>query len=145
MTARTLPPMCPSPIALTARFVGPALIIKDVKIMDYTEEIPISSFKRINIQFPGDVYFLALLEWANGKVPGSYFGSEIFNDFRRMADNWAASDPGQLSKGFTGMFAIRFIFRGTSSYLGRRSISNRWICCFIFSVGWFFFKSRLFI
>ena len=36
------------------------------------------------------------LEWANGKVPGSYFGSEIFNDFRRMVDNWAASDPGQL-------------------------------------------------
>ncbi|WP_022666640.1 AAA family ATPase [Desulfospira joergensenii] len=36
------------------------------------------------------------LEWADGKVPGSYFGSEIFNDFRRIVDNWAASDPGQL-------------------------------------------------
>jgi predicted ATPase len=36
------------------------------------------------------------LEWADGKVPGSYFGSEIFNDFRRILDNWAASDPGQL-------------------------------------------------
>lgn len=36
------------------------------------------------------------LKWANGKVPGSYFGSEIFNDFRRTVDNWAASDPGQL-------------------------------------------------
>jgi predicted ATPase len=36
------------------------------------------------------------LEWANGKVPGSYFGSEIFNDFRRIVDNWAASDPAQL-------------------------------------------------
>ena len=36
------------------------------------------------------------LKWANGKVPGSYFGSEIFNDFRNIVDNWAASDPGQL-------------------------------------------------
>jgi predicted ATPase len=36
------------------------------------------------------------IEWANGKVPGSYFGSEIFNDFRRSLDNWAASDPGQF-------------------------------------------------
>jgi predicted ATPase len=35
-------------------------------------------------------------EWTNGKVPGSYFGSEIFYDFRRILDNWAASDPGQL-------------------------------------------------
>jgi len=36
------------------------------------------------------------LTWANGKVPGSYFGSEIFNDFRRIVDSWAAADPGQL-------------------------------------------------
>lgn len=36
------------------------------------------------------------LEWTDGKVPGSYFGSEIFNDFRRIVDAWAASDPGQL-------------------------------------------------
>ncbi len=36
------------------------------------------------------------VEWRNGMVPGSYFGSEIFNDFRRIVDNWAASDPGQL-------------------------------------------------
>jgi len=36
------------------------------------------------------------VEWADEKVPGSYFGSEIFNDFRRILDSWAASDPGQL-------------------------------------------------
>lgn len=34
---------------------------------------------------------------ANGKVPGSYFGSEVFNDFRKIVDGWAASDPGQLN------------------------------------------------
>jgi predicted ATPase len=36
------------------------------------------------------------LKWANGRVPGSYFGSEIFNDFRNVVDSWAASDPAQL-------------------------------------------------
>jgi predicted ATPase len=36
------------------------------------------------------------LAWANGTVPGSYFGSDIFNDFRQIVDRWAASDPGQL-------------------------------------------------
>lgn len=36
------------------------------------------------------------LEWTGDKVPGSYFGSEIYNDFRKIVDNWAASDPGQL-------------------------------------------------
>ena len=36
------------------------------------------------------------VNWANGSVPGSYFGSEIFGDFRKILDGWAASDPGQL-------------------------------------------------
>jgi predicted ATPase len=36
------------------------------------------------------------VKWVNGKVPGSYFGSEIFNDFREIVDDWAASDPQQL-------------------------------------------------
>ncbi|NLS94078.1 MAG: AAA family ATPase [Planctomycetaceae bacterium] len=37
-----------------------------------------------------------ILEWANGWTPGSYFGSETFNDFRNVVDSWAAADPGQL-------------------------------------------------
>ena len=36
------------------------------------------------------------LEWANGRVPGAYFGSETFNDFATILDEWAAADPGQL-------------------------------------------------
>jgi predicted ATPase len=36
------------------------------------------------------------LEWSNGRVPGSYFGSEIFKDFTQTLDEWAVSDPGQL-------------------------------------------------
>ena len=42
------------------------------------------------------LYKYITVERANGKVPGSYFGSEIFNDFRNIVDSWAASDPGQL-------------------------------------------------
>jgi predicted ATPase len=34
--------------------------------------------------------------WSDGKVPGSYFGSEIFTHFIEVLDAWAASDPGQL-------------------------------------------------
>ena len=40
-------------------------------------------------------YYLAL-EWADGKVPGAYFGSESFNDFANTLEGWAAADPGQL-------------------------------------------------
>lgn len=36
------------------------------------------------------------LEWANGTVPGSYFGSERFKDFANTVEAWAAADPGQL-------------------------------------------------
>ena len=43
------------------------------------------------------LYRYISLKWSNGRVPGSYFGSEIFNDFRKAVDGWAASDPGQLN------------------------------------------------
>ena len=36
------------------------------------------------------------LEWSDDRVPGSFFGSSVFNDFARMLDEWAAADPGQL-------------------------------------------------
>ncbi len=36
------------------------------------------------------------LEWSNGKVPGSFFGSEIFKDFASILDEWAVSDPRHL-------------------------------------------------
>ena len=36
------------------------------------------------------------LEWVNGRLPGSYFGSEVFKDFTLTLDDWAVSDPGQL-------------------------------------------------
>jgi predicted ATPase len=36
------------------------------------------------------------LEWADGKVPGSFFGSDTFKYFTQVLDEWAVSDPGQL-------------------------------------------------
>jgi len=42
------------------------------------------------------LYKYISVEWTDGKVPGSFFGSEIFNDFRKTLDGWARSDPGQL-------------------------------------------------
>lgn len=36
------------------------------------------------------------VQWANGRVPGSYFGSDTFNDFAVILDEWAHDDPGQL-------------------------------------------------
>ncbi len=36
------------------------------------------------------------IEWTKRGINGSYFGSEIFNDFRKIVDGWATSDPGQL-------------------------------------------------
>ena len=47
-------------------------------------------------EYEKQLYKFISLGWVNGKVPGSYFGSEIFNDFRRILDSWAKSDPGQL-------------------------------------------------
>ncbi len=36
------------------------------------------------------------LEWAEGRVPGSFFGSDTFTYFTQVLDEWAVSDPGQL-------------------------------------------------
>ena len=36
------------------------------------------------------------IEWAESSVPGSFFGSEVFRDFKGILDEWAAADPAQL-------------------------------------------------
>jgi predicted ATPase len=36
------------------------------------------------------------VNWRNGRVPGSFFGSSVFQDFARVLDEWALTDPGQL-------------------------------------------------
>jgi predicted ATPase len=47
-------------------------------------------------RFEKDLYKYLTLEWSNGRVPGAYFGSEVFKDFTNILDEWVASDPGQL-------------------------------------------------
>ena len=37
------------------------------------------------------------VEWENGRVPGSFFGSQIFQYFAELLDEWAAADRGQLN------------------------------------------------
>ena len=42
------------------------------------------------------------IEWTDGKkVPGSYFGSQIFNNFAQILDEWLTMDPG-LAEYFGG-------------------------------------------
>lgn len=36
------------------------------------------------------------IDWSDGEVPGSYFGSETFRDFADSLEGWAATDPRQL-------------------------------------------------
>ena len=46
--------------------------------------------------FEKKLYHHVSVEWVNGTVPGSFFGSDIFRSYARLVDIWAAADPGQL-------------------------------------------------
>ena len=39
------------------------------------------------------LYKFIEVEWSNGRVPGSFFGSETFRDFAQCLDEWATADP----------------------------------------------------
>ncbi len=44
-----------------------------------------------------DTFFQHLsIEWTEDRVPGAFFGSNIFEHFAQLLDEWAANDPGQL-------------------------------------------------
>jgi predicted ATPase len=42
------------------------------------------------------LYRCLSVKWTDGRVPGAFFGSDIFKDFTTILDEWAVSDPGQL-------------------------------------------------
>jgi predicted ATPase len=44
-----------------------------------------------------DLYKYIQVEWTEGPVPGSFFASQIFQDFARFLDEWAKADPGILA------------------------------------------------
>ena len=47
--------------------------------------------------YENDLYQNISIEWANGRrVNGSFFGSDIFNNFARILDEWLTMDPGLL-------------------------------------------------
>lgn len=53
---------------------------------------------RLNPNRYEDALYLFLnIEWYDGKVPGSFFGSETFRDFAQYLDEWATSDPSMLN------------------------------------------------
>jgi predicted ATPase len=47
--------------------------------------------------FEGMLHKYISVEWTNGRVPGSFFGSNIFQHFAELLDEWAAADRGQLN------------------------------------------------
>ncbi|MBC8420484.1 MAG: AAA family ATPase [Proteobacteria bacterium] len=51
------------------------------------------------------LYMFINVEWCNGRVPGSFFGSETFRDFAQYLDEWAVADP-EMLKYFGGKSLI---------------------------------------
>lgn len=43
-----------------------------------------------------DLYKTITVQWADGPVPGSFFGSQIFSDFSRILEEWAVNDVKML-------------------------------------------------
>jgi predicted ATPase len=48
-------------------------------------------------RYEDELYKYLKIDWVNGSVHGSYFASQIFQDFARFLDEWAHGDPGILS------------------------------------------------
>jgi len=44
-----------------------------------------------------DLYKAIDVEWENGAVPGSYFGSQIFSHFAKNLEEWAVNDAAMLN------------------------------------------------
>jgi len=40
-----------------------------------------------------ELYRVLDIEWSDGKVPGSFFASQIFHNYAQIVDEWASADP----------------------------------------------------
>jgi predicted ATPase len=49
-----------------------------------------------NNPFEEELFRYLSVDWTDGVVPGSFFGSTVFQDFSRMLDDWAAASPDLL-------------------------------------------------
>lgn len=65
------------------------------------------------------------VEWTDGRVPGSFFGSDTFRYFAQSVEEWAVADPGMLNyfggkslvtqshgQSLMSMFRTRYRFKG---------------------------------
>jgi predicted ATPase len=48
-------------------------------------------------RYEEELYRYIQVEWTGSRVPGSFFASQIFQDFARFLDEWAKADPGILA------------------------------------------------
>ena len=46
--------------------------------------------------YEDELYRFIRMEWADGMVPGSFFGADIFRNFAQNLDEWSSMDPGML-------------------------------------------------
>ncbi|MBN1366511.1 MAG: AAA family ATPase [Dehalococcoidales bacterium] len=46
--------------------------------------------------YEDELYKYIEIDWVNGSVPGTFFASQIFQDFARFLDEWACASPGIL-------------------------------------------------
>ncbi len=54
--------------------------------------------KRYNYNpYEGELHKYLRIEWSNGSVPGSYYSSQIFQDFTKFLDDWAMATPDILT------------------------------------------------
>ncbi|MFC1867570.1 AAA family ATPase [Thermodesulfobacteriota bacterium] len=65
---------------------------------------PIKTRLEIN-PYEEELYRYLTVEWIDGAVPGSFFGSDIFREFAQYLDEWAAADP-RILKYFGGKSLI---------------------------------------
>jgi predicted ATPase len=47
-------------------------------------------------RYEASLHRFVKVNWANGKVQGSFFGAQIFKDFTSILEEWASTDPGLL-------------------------------------------------
>jgi predicted ATPase len=57
---------------------------------------PEGGIRHVRNPYEEELYRFVSVEWTDGMVPGSFFASEIFQNFSRYLDEWAAVSPGQL-------------------------------------------------
>ena len=59
-----------------------------------------------------DFHKVIKIQWQNGRVPGSFFSSQVFRNFTSLLDEWATADPKLLD--YFGGKSLRSLSHGQS-------------------------------